>query len=312
MLLAVPSTAALVHRAFALTRDDAAHARALAARIVEVGALAASPEIGGWLSAAKPVSHDRRTPLDPRVDDAVARLHAFTMRWPEMTETRDAAIAAWSSTPRDVWRSAEETVVHRVMRALKLLALDAPAIIVDTELDGLAAAISLLDGPAPRVHAAPTTDPGMYVELAHAIAVHAPVDLSLGTSTDVLARLGASDLSSLSPGELLAPASAMAAREAVADDEERFVLAGLRAWRIGDPASLATAARAFLATLDDASTSQRAKLSKALDRSAPELLRGLDYVASTRTRLEEIAEDAEHAANAGLVLLSELAPAAEI
>lgn len=311
MLEAAPRAAKFPHQAFALAPEAVAEAERLARRVAEEGALAASPAIGAWLSSAPPISHDRRTSLDPRIDGLVVRLRAAKL-WEETAEKRDQAIAAWSAAPRDVWRTPERTAAHRVLRALRLIELDAPAIILEAELDGLAAAIAALDGPPPSVWSGPEEDPGPIVELRHAVPRHARHDLSFGTHTETFRalqtkkRFAEEPQHELSSGEPLVPFATLEARAKIAGDGERFVLDNLRFWKVAPASVLAEVATELADRLAEIPARARGKANRDLDVDEAADLRGGDYVVSAEARLREIAADAAEAEREGLQVVSEM------
>jgi hypothetical protein len=309
MLVPTPAAAKCPHQAFALTPPAVEEARRLARKVVDDGALAATPAIGAWLGSAAPARHDRRTALDPRVAAAMARVASMTLPEGDAGTLREAALAAWSPTPRDVWREAERSVVYCVLRLERLVALDAPSIIVESELAALQRAVPRLDGEARVLGAAPEDDPGGLVELRYAIVHHARFDLSLGTHTETLRAVRGNERSAegpaLSAGEPLVPSAALEARHDGADEHERRLLDNLRFWKIGSAMDLAEVASELADGLAEIPARARAKAARALDKDEARSLRGGDYVAAAEARLREIADDARAAARDGLVVLSE-------
>lgn len=286
------------HWAFALRPSARDEALQLAERVAREGPRAASAAVGAWLGAAPRVSHDRETPLDPRVDAVLRSLRALPLH-PEIAARRDAVLGTWDPRSRPVWRGAEASLMNAAIRLSRLLELQAPALIVERELDALERELSALDGPPPAAWAGPDTDPGPFVELPHAIALHAQADLSLGPLACVLRSLRRAH-DGLAPGEPLAKAEAR-------DGEEGEVLARLLSWRVARPEALAGAATALAGALSAVGAGPRARTTKAFDRRAPPALRGDDYVAATEARLREIAADAAQAEREGLTLFSAVA-----
>lgn len=286
------------HWAFALRPSARDEALRLAERVAHEGPRAASAAVGAWLGAAPPVSHDRETPLDPRVDGVLGSLRALPLD-PEIAARRDAVLGRWDPRPRSVWASAEASLVNAAIRLARLLELEAPALIVERELDALERQLSALDGPPPAAWAGPDTDPGPFVELPHAIALHAQADLSLGPLACVLSSLRRAH-------DVLAPGAPLLKGEAGPGDEGE-VLARLLPWRVARPSALADAAASLADALSAVGAAPRAKTTESFDRRAPPPLRGDDYVAATEARLREIAADAAQAEREGLTLFSAVA-----
>lgn len=298
--------AAIAHAAFALTAADADAAEALARRAASVGPRAASPDIARWLETGRPAVADHRTPLDPRVDAAMTRLRMLALH-PEgdAFAQRAEVLSAWSAAPREVWREAERALVSRVYRAERLVALDAPDLIVRVELEGVARALEGLDGEPRRMGSAPEMDPGPFVELRYAIERHAVLDLSLGAHGETLRALSLDD----DPEGSLAAGAPLILEGALAVDDpfEQSIIERLHRWKRVSASVIAARSEALVAELEAVSPSARAAINLRLDADEAEPLRGGDYVAAARDRLSQIAALSTRAAREGLVVLATLA-----
>lgn len=309
MLEPLPAAPKRIHLAFALTPEALAAARSLARKVADQGAIAASPAIGAWLEQGVPASSDRRTPLDPRLAPALAGLAELEL-WEEGAgPVRDAVMAKWSASPREVWRSAERDVMLRVIRTQKLVAMEVPDLFLQTELEGLVRAIERLDGPPCPIGSSPDVDPGPIVELRYAIERHATHDLSLGEHIDTFRALRTAERFADRPEDRLAAGEPLLvgdARGGHTSDDERLALENVRALHVMKASALVELAQQLAASLASLNHETRAAASRKLDADEAPALRGGDYVAAAAARLEAIAADAQLAERDGLMVIAAL------
>jgi hypothetical protein len=316
MLERVPSSAKYPYRAFALAPPDAEEVRRLA-HLVVAGEPQSRAEILAFFERAAPRTSDlRRTPLDPRLSQVIAKLRVIAEGPSESAENVAIAIADFVDSPRDVFAEVELTAMNAALRSLRLIELDAPWIILDNDLQALARAISLLDTPPPPLpHPGPPDDSFEFLEVADVIVRHARFDLCLGLHSETLRVLervakkhfGPDVAAGLCGGEPLLPFELLDRRAAGASDGERMILSRLRFWKMGpDLETFEEVASELADRLAATTAAVRAKVTKELDEDAPPVLRGDDYVASAAARLRAMAADATSARSQGLVLSSEM------